>query len=140
MPSPIPHAIPKRIADPIAGVVARTGVTPDMLTAGGLGLNLVAGAALALGRFRLGGGLIFAGGTLDLLDGAVARVTGKSSLFGSIFDSTADRWAEAANMFGLLGYYVAQGSRTEPVLLFAAMVGSIQTSYIRARVEAVNMQ
>ena len=139
MPQFIPHAIPKRYADPIAKLVARTGVTPDMITAGGLALNLVAGGALATGRFAAGSGLIIAGGALDLLDGAVARATGKSSLFGSVFDSTADRYAEAANLFGLLAYYVSRGDRVEPILLFAAMAGSIQTSYIRARVEVVGM-
>lgn len=140
MPSPIPHAIPKRIADPIASLVARTGATPDLITAAGLLCNVAAGGALALGRFATGSGLILAGGALDLLDGAVARATGKSSLFGSVFDSTADRYAEAANLFGLLAYYVARGDRVEPVLLFAAMAGSIQTSYVKARVEVVGMK
>jgi len=139
MPSFIPHAVPRRYADPIAKLVAKTGVTPDMVTSAGLAANVAAGAALALGRFGLGGSLILAGGGLDLLDGAVARATGRSSLFGSIFDASADRWAETANLFGLLAYYVSQGDKVEPVLLFAAMAGSIQTSYVKARVEAVGM-
>ena len=139
MPSLLPRAIPRRYADPVARLVARTGVTADMITAGGLALNAGAGVALALGQFGLGGGLVLAGGALDLLDGAVARATNKSSLFGSIFDSVADRYGEAANLFGLLAYYVARGDKVEPVLLFAAMAGSIQTSYIRARVEVVGM-
>ncbi|HEY8836503.1 MAG TPA: CDP-alcohol phosphatidyltransferase family protein [Dehalococcoidia bacterium] len=139
MPSFIPHAVPRRYADPIAKLVAKTGITPDMVTSAGLAANVAAGAALALGRFGLGGSLILAGGGLDLLDGAVARATGRSSLFGSIFDASADRWAETANLFGLLAYYVSQGDKVEPVLLFAAMAGSIQTSYVKARVEAVGM-
>lgn len=140
MPSLIPHAVPRRFADPIAKLIARTGVTPDMITTAGLVSNVAAGGALAAGRFAAGSGLILAGGALDLLDGAVARATGRSSLFGSVFDATADRYAEAANLFGLLAYYVARGDRVEPVLLFAAMAGSIQTSYVKARVEAVGMQ
>jgi CDP-diacylglycerol---glycerol-3-phosphate 3-phosphatidyltransferase len=140
MPTFLPRAIPKRYADPVARLIAKTGVTPDMLTGGGLALNVVAGGALAAGKFAAGSGLILAGGTLDLLDGAVARATGQSSLFGSIFDASADRYAEAANLFGLLVYYVAQGSKVEPVLLFAAMAGSIQTSYVKARVEVVGVE
>lgn len=135
MPSLIPHAIPRRYADPLARLIAKTGITPDQITAAGLVANIGAGAALAAGRFSLGGGLILAGGALDLTDGAVARVTGKSSLFGSIFDSAADRWAEIADLFGLSVFYALRGSRVEPLLLFAAMAGSIQTSYIRAKVE-----
>jgi CDP-diacylglycerol--glycerol-3-phosphate 3-phosphatidyltransferase len=139
VPSLIPHSVPKRYADPIARLVARSGVSPDMVTAGGLALNAGAGVALAFGRFGLGSGLIIAGGALDLLDGAVARATGKSSLFGSIFDASADRWAEIANLGGLVAYYLMQGDRVEPALLFLAMAGSIQTSYVKARVEAVGM-
>ncbi len=140
MPSLIPHAIPRRYADPVAKLVAKTGVTPDMVTAAGLALNGVAGVALAAGKFGAGSGLILAGGALDLLDGAVARATGRSSLFGSIFDASADRYAEMANLFGLLTYYVSRGARVEPVLLFAAMAGSIQTSYVKARVEVVGVE
>lgn len=139
MPTLIPHAIPKRYADPFARLIARTGVTADQITAGGLALNVAAGGALAVGRFGLGSGLILAGGALDLLDGAVARATGKSSLFGSIFDSTADRYGEAATLFGLLAHYVAEGDHAEPLLLFAALAGSIMTSFVRARVEVVGM-
>src|SRR5438876_143320 len=140
MPSLIPRAIPKRYADPVAKLIAKTGVTPDMLTAGGLALNVAAGAALAAGKFAAGSGLIIAGGALDLMDGAVARATNRSSLFGSIFDASADRWAEAANLFGLFAYYVARGDKVEPMLLFAAMAGSIQTSYVKARVEVVGVE
>jgi CDP-diacylglycerol--glycerol-3-phosphate 3-phosphatidyltransferase len=121
----------------VANLIARSGVTPDMITAGALAVNVAAGVALATGRFAAGGGLLLAGSALDLLDGAVARATGKSSLFGSVFDATADRYGEAANLFGLLAYYVAQGDRVQPLLLFAAITGSIQTSYVKARVEAI---
>lgn len=137
MPSLIPHAIPRRYADPFAKLIARAGINADQITWGGLALNGAAGVALAAGRFSLGGALILGGGALDLLDGAVARATGQSSLFGSIFDSAADRWAEIADMLGLGVYYAARGATVEPVLLFAALAGSIQTSYIRAKVESV---
>ncbi len=137
---PIPHSIPKRYADPVAAIFAKAGLTPDVITASGLALNVAAGGVIAFGEFGLGGTLILAGGALDLLDGAVARVTGKSSLFGAVFDSTADRYGEAANLFGLLAYYVARGNKVEPMLLFAAIVGSIQTSYIRARSEGIGVK
>lgn len=137
MPSLIPHAIPRRYADPFAKLIAKTGLNADQITWGGLALNGLAGVAIAGGRFSLGGGLILGGGALDLLDGAVARATGQSSLFGSILDSAADRWAEIANLLGLGVYFALRGAKVEPVLLFAALAGSIQTSYIRAKVEIV---
>jgi len=137
VPSLLPRAVPRRYADPVAKLIARAGITPDMLTAGGLALNAAAGVAIGVGEFATGGVLILAGGALDLLDGAVARATGKSSLFGSVFDASADRYGEAATLFGLLAHYVAQGDRVQPLLLFAAITGSIQTSYVKARVEAI---
>jgi CDP-diacylglycerol--glycerol-3-phosphate 3-phosphatidyltransferase len=140
MPWSIPHAVPQRYADPVARVIAKTGASPDAITAAGLAANAAAGVALGFGRFTLGSGLIVAGGALDLMDGAVARFTHKSTLFGSIFDATADRYAEAANLLGLTVYYAVRGERLAPVLLFAAIAGSIQTSYVKARVEAVGMQ
>jgi len=140
MPQLLPHAIPRRYADPLARLIARTGLTADAITTGGLALNVAAGGALAAGKFATGGGLILAGGLLDLLDGAVARATNRSSLFGSVYDASADRYGEAANLFGLLAYYISQGDKVEPMLLFLAMAGSIQTSYIKARVEVVGME
>jgi CDP-diacylglycerol--glycerol-3-phosphate 3-phosphatidyltransferase len=77
--------------------------------------------------------LIFS--ALDLLDGALARGTGRATAFGAVFDSTLDRLSEAAVLAGLAFYYVQSGSREEVVLCFAALTGSILVSYVRARAQ-----
>ncbi|HJQ42310.1 MAG TPA: CDP-alcohol phosphatidyltransferase family protein, partial [Jatrophihabitantaceae bacterium] len=76
---------------------------------------------------------------LDLVDGAVARVSGTSSKFGAVLDSTCDRIADAA-VFGSLGWYFALHGQKWLLLacLLDLVLGSV-TSYIRARAEAAGM-
>ena len=82
--------------------VARTKLTPDMLTLAGLAL-CVAGAVLVGFEdrnerlfFWLGGALFVAGSVADILDGALARAASKGTVFGAFLDSTFDRLGEAA--------------------------------------------
>jgi CDP-diacylglycerol---glycerol-3-phosphate 3-phosphatidyltransferase len=76
---------------------------------------------------------------LDMIDGAVARASGRSSKFGALLDSSCDRVADAA-IFGGLAWYFAR--HNEPSLLLAALLclvlGSL-TSYIRARAEGLGL-
>ena len=75
-----------------------------------------------------------------MLDGAVARITGKSSRFGALLDSTVDRFSEGVLFIGLLAYYVERGSYQEVILVGAAMVGSFMTSYVRSRAEGLGLK
>ncbi len=122
-----------------AKLLAKTGLSPNALTV--LGLMLAVGVAwiLAAGHFFLGGFLVLLSGAFDLLDGAVARASGRSSRFGALLDSTFDRFSEAALFLGLLAYYANQGSYQELVLVGAALVGSMMTSYVRARAEGLGL-
>jgi len=78
--------------------------------------------------------------SFDALDGALARLTGRQSRFGAFFDSTLDRYSEAVIYGGLLIYYVDQGVRTEPLLVYAAIIGSLMVSYSRARAEGLGLE
>lgn len=139
MPSLLPHSAPRWLTDPIVGVLARAGVTPNMVTAAGLLGNLGAAVLAARGSFLAAGIVVLAASALDLLDGALARATGRVTRFGSVFDAVLDRVSEAAVLFGLLFYFSDRGGRTEELLIFAAVVGSILVSYVRARAEIVGL-
>jgi len=128
------------IVNPIAGLISRTGLTPNMLTFIGLLLNVGVAAVLAGGSIRLGGWLLLFAASFDALDGALARLTGRQSRFGAFFDSTLDRYSEAVIYGGLLIYYVDQGARTEPLLVYAAIIGSLMVSYSRARAEGLGLE
>jgi CDP-diacylglycerol--glycerol-3-phosphate 3-phosphatidyltransferase len=77
---------------------------------------------------------------LDLLDGALARATGRASAFGAVFDSVLDRLSEAAVLGGLAYYYAERGDELEVGLCFAALAGSIMVSYIRARAQGLGYE
>ncbi len=123
-----------------AELVAKTGISPNIVTTLGLLVALVTAWVLSTGHFFLGGFLVLVSGAFDMLDGAVARISGKSTRFGAILDSTFDRLSEAALFLGLLAYYANQGSFQEVVLVGAALVGSMLTSYVRARAEGLGLK
>ncbi len=131
----LPHAVPTQIAEPIARAVARTGVTPNGITALGLLGNLVAAWLAADGRWLAAGLVMLAASGLDLLDGALARATGRATRFGAIFDAVLDRYSEAAVLFGLLVYFERRDDLLQIVLIYIAVAGSVLVSLVRARAQ-----
>jgi CDP-diacylglycerol--glycerol-3-phosphate 3-phosphatidyltransferase len=114
------------------------GLTPNMLTM--IGLVITAGSAvlIASGHLIEGGLVLVLAALFDILDGAVARVTGKVYRYGAFLDSTTDRYAEGFTYIGLLYYFVVTGHKTvEPVLVIAALNGSLLVSYVRARAQSL---
>jgi len=110
-----------------------------MLTLAGVLGNAGAATLAARGDFLPAGIVMLAASSLDLLDGALARATGKVTRFGSVFDAVMDRVSEAAVLFGLLYYFSDRGGREEELLIFAALVASFLVSYTRARAETVDI-
>jgi CDP-diacylglycerol---glycerol-3-phosphate 3-phosphatidyltransferase len=128
----------------VAGL-ERTSVTPDALTISGVGL-CIAGATAVYFEYRsewlfiLGGALFVIGSVLDILDGALARTSGKGTPFGAFLDSTVDRVGEGF-MLGAIGLVLMRdGSEWGVALAFAAMGGSFLVSYTRARAEAIGLK
>ncbi len=140
MPSLLPRSAPKWLIDPIVNVLAQVGVTPNMLTAAGVGGNCGAAVLCATGHFWQAGLVMTASSGLDMLDGSLARATGRATDFGSVFDAVMDRVSEAAVLFGLLVWFSDRGERTEELLIFVAVVGSILVSYVRARAEIIGLK
>ena len=135
----LPRSAPRWLTDPIVGVLAAVGVTPNMLTLAGVLGNAGAATLAARGDFLPAGIVMLAASSLDMLDGALARATGKATRFGSVFDAVMDRLSEAAVLFGLLFYFSDRGGREEEMLIFAAIVASFLVSYTRARAEIVDV-
>jgi CDP-diacylglycerol--glycerol-3-phosphate 3-phosphatidyltransferase len=124
---------------PVA-LLSKTRLSPNALTVFGFLATLPVAWVLYTGRFFLGGFLVLVCGSLDFLDGALARATGRSTKFGAFLDSTLDRFSEAVLFLGLLAYYVGQGAFQESILIGAALTGSMLTSYTRARAEGLGLQ
>ena len=123
-----------------ARLIARTGISPNVITILGFLVSCTVAWVLATGHFFLGGFLTLFSGAFDMLDGAVATITGKTTRFGAILDSSLDRYSEGVLFLGLLAYYADRSSYQEIILIGAALIGSVMTSYIRARAEGLGLK
>ena len=129
-----------RAVQPVGGALKRAGVSPDHLTGLGLLLALPAAWAIATGLLGLGLGLLIASAVPDLLDGAVAKASGRSSVRGAFFDSVADRVTDTL-ILGALAWYLIDHHRGHVALLPVAALGaSLLVSYERAKAEALGYQ
>jgi CDP-diacylglycerol---glycerol-3-phosphate 3-phosphatidyltransferase len=136
----------RRLAARGVGRLGRTRVSPNALTAAGVTLCLVASVLVLFENrneylfYWLGGAIFVIGSILDILDGALARSTGKGTPFGAFLDSTTDRVSEAF-MLGAIGLIFARhGNSIALAFTFAAMLGSFLVSYTRARAEALGLR
>src|SRR5271169_7079876 len=123
--------------DRLAALLAPTGIPPNVITWCALVANLWAGMLFARGRFAAAGGVIILAGLCDLLDGPVARLQNRVSLFGGFLDSILDRYADLILFLGLLVYYAQVNRFRYAVLAGAAMAGSVMVSYAKARAESL---
>ena len=120
--------------------VAKTGITPNTVTWIGFFITLIAAFVIASGSLFTGGLIFLFASFFDMLDGAVARVTGKVTKFGGILDATLDRLSEAAILIAIMVYY-APGDDSWPLLLTGlTLAGSQVVSYLRARSEANGLE
>ena len=127
----------KAILDFIVRTVSALKIHPNYLTLIGFLFTILAAFYLAKGKFFSAGILIIVAGVFDMLDGRVARITNNVTRFGAFFDSVLDRYSDIAIYLGLMVYY-SKGQRISYVLLSGvAMVGSVMTSYTRARAESL---
>jgi len=127
-----------RVLTPIGRAVARTGVSPNAITV--IGTVGVAAGALVLfprGEFFWGTMVITAFVLFDMLDGAVARVTGKISKFGAFLDSTMDRVADAAIFAGLMIGLYRDGQEALAGAALYCLVSGVVVSYAKARAEGL---
>lgn len=127
---------------PVIRLLLRLGVSPDAVTVVGT-LGVVTGALVFFPRGQLLVGVIVITAFVfsDLIDGAMARQSGRSSSFGAFLDSTLDRIGDAAIFGALAMYYAGPGDSDALVALaiYCLTMGSV-TSYARARAEALGMQ
>jgi CDP-diacylglycerol--glycerol-3-phosphate 3-phosphatidyltransferase len=121
----------------IAGALHKVGITPNGVTLIGLGGNIIAGVLIGFGKLTWGGLVALLVGPLDAVDGTLARLTGEGGPFGAFFDSVTDRYSEIVIYGGLLVHFSLQSNWRAAMLVFAAALGSVMVSYMRARAEAL---
>jgi CDP-diacylglycerol--glycerol-3-phosphate 3-phosphatidyltransferase len=125
------------IATPLARGLGRLGLTPNALTIIGFLGTSAAGIAAAAQAWLLAGVLVLVFGIFDLLDGALARATGRASKFGAFLDSTLDRAGEGIVYVGLAAGCLAAGFWQGALLSATAMAAAFLVSYVRAKAESL---
>lgn len=113
------------------------GVSPNFLTFIGLTINVAAAWHFGIGRFRTGAWIVLGASVFDMLDGRVARESGRVSDFGAFYDSVIDRYSDIAIFLGLLIYFYHIESLRFVIITGLCILGSVMTSYARARAESL---
>jgi CDP-diacylglycerol--glycerol-3-phosphate 3-phosphatidyltransferase len=135
------RALFTRILTPIAAFLVRRGVSPDVVTLiGTLGVVFGALAFYPRGSFFWGTVVITCFVFSDLIDGTMARMSGRSSSWGAWLDSTLDRIGDAAVFGGIALWFAGDGDDLLMVslALYCLAAGAV-VSYARARAEGLGM-
>jgi CDP-diacylglycerol--glycerol-3-phosphate 3-phosphatidyltransferase len=136
----------RRLAAHSMAGLARTRVSPDALTTAGVALCGAAAVVVYfeyrsdLLAFWIGAVLFVIGSVLDILDGALARSSGKGTPFGAFLDSTTDRISEGFMLGAIALVFSRDGDQLAVAFTFAAVAGSFLVSYTRARAEALGLK
>jgi CDP-diacylglycerol---glycerol-3-phosphate 3-phosphatidyltransferase len=134
------HRLVRPLIEPVVRFLARTPLTPNTITILGF-CGVTSAAWLIITEHSFWAGIVvLLASILDAFDGAVARLTGRVSLFGSVLDSTLDRLAEGLVLLALLFMLSAEDNTTGVWLAGAALIFSFLVSYIRARAESVGLE
>lgn len=127
----------KPLLNKISDGLNKHGVNPAHLTLGGLIINALGCLLFAYGRFLTGSLIILLAGLFDMLDGALARSSGKVTKFGAFMDSVVDRYSDFLIFGGLLIYFSRIGDPSAVSLVLVVIAGALLTSYTKARAESL---
>jgi CDP-diacylglycerol---glycerol-3-phosphate 3-phosphatidyltransferase len=132
--------ISDRVVIPLAKVLLKLKISPDFITALGVGGTLwVSVTFIAQGEWLVGGILLFFVTSLDMVDGAMARLQNRDSIWGAFLDSVMDRISDGIILGSLIYYFYKAENTLYLILMIWALVMSEVTSYARARAEGVGL-
>ena len=127
----------KLILDQIVWFLSALKISPNVLTVFGVVVSIFTAAAFSMGRFGYAGSLLIIAGLFDMLDGAVARISKSETTYGAFLDSVVDRYSDFIVMLGVIIFYGRDNRLVYVVLSGVALMGSVLTSYARARAESL---
>ena len=137
-----------RLLAPVVDLLVRRGVSPNAITTFGTVATIIGGGFYARGHILLAGWIVGLSAICDLLDGSVARKSGRTSVFGAFYDSTLDRIADGVVLGGLALFFARNGvhhaipdymSTPMVSVILLGILGSFLTSYTRARAEGLGI-
>lgn len=119
--------------------LARAHVSPNALTTVGLVGTLVCAGLIATDRRVLAGVLLIPSVVVDVLDGALARATGRVTSWGGFYDSVADRIGDGA-LLAAIAWSARAGHPRLLGISLVTIVLSFLVSYARAKAEALGVR
>ena len=130
----------QRIIDAIVRWLAHGHINPNILTVIGVSLNVGCGLLFGMGRFFSAGIALIVANLFDMLDGQVARLSGRVTRFGGFLDSSLDRLSDMVIFVGLMVFYARDTEFHSTLNVFlagAGLMGSVMVSYASARAESL---
>jgi len=129
----------QRIIDAMVRWLAMGHINPNILTVIGVALNVGCGLLFGMGRFFSAGIALIVANLFDMLDGQVARLSGRVTRFGGFLDSSLDRLSDMVVFVGLMVFYARdiEHSTLNVFLAGAGLMGSVMVSYASARAESL---
>lgn len=128
-------SVASRILSALVKGLVFTRIHPNVFTCVGLAINAVGAWMLSRGEFFQAGLIVLLAAVFDLVDGPVARSSGRVTRFGGFLDSVIDRYSDLILLVGMLIYYANANRFGYIVLTSVAMTGSVMVSYVRSRSE-----
>ncbi|HEY7598790.1 MAG TPA: CDP-alcohol phosphatidyltransferase family protein [Candidatus Limnocylindrales bacterium] len=133
---PVSRFLNRRLSRPLARLLAPTFITPNQVSFASFLIALAALACFALDQPIAAGALIQTSSVVDGVDGDLARLQGRASRFGAVFDAFLDRYADGAIVAGMAWWAWANEDWPQPFLVgLLALTGFLIVSYSRARLE-----
>ena len=130
----------QRIIDAMVRWLARGHINPNILTFIGVAINVGSGLLFGFGKFFWAGIVLIVANLFDMLDGQVARLSGRVTSFGGFLDSSLDRLSDMVVFVGLMVFYARATEFHSTLNVFlagAGLMGSVMVSYASARAESM---
>jgi CDP-diacylglycerol---glycerol-3-phosphate 3-phosphatidyltransferase len=130
----------QRIIDAMVRWLAYGHINPNILTVIGVAINVGSGLLFGYGKFFWAGIVLIIANLFDMLDGQVARLSGRVTRFGGFLDSSLDRLSDMVVFVGLMVFYARDTQYHSTLNVFlagAGLMGSIMVSYASARAESL---
>jgi len=128
------------IIDALVRWLARGHINPNILTSVGVAINVGSGLLFGFGWFFSAGIVLIIANLFDMLDGQVARLSGRVTSFGGFLDSSLDRLSDMVVFVGLMVFYARATKDHSTLNVFlagAGLMGSVMVSYASARAESL---
>jgi CDP-diacylglycerol---glycerol-3-phosphate 3-phosphatidyltransferase len=123
--------------------IASAGIHPNLLTTIGVSINVGCGVLFGFGEFFWAGIVLIIANLFDMLDGNVARLTGRVTPFGAFLDSSLDRVSDMVCFIGIMIFYARNTPQHSILYVFlggVGLLGSVMVSYTTARSEGLGIK